>query len=125
MIYSVQQVLFDCMSYMREFEERGELWRIGSVGSAETPLVIDLKSRFDVWIHRKMVSSVAAQTVCKRMSYRLSVAALEENVTDSHIFFGFNSNEPCCNVALNFPIPIQTPFTEVTEGTVIGSANIV
>jgi hypothetical protein len=36
-----------------------------------------------------------------------------------------NNFPSTCNVALNFPIPIQTPFTEVTGGTVIGSANIV
>ncbi len=89
-IYSVQQTLFDCMSFMREFGEDGRSWQIAILGDNFVTHTREADETGCVWLCRQMVSVRAAQTVSDLMSRRFQVKALGRTgpiTLRVHLFF--------------------------------------
>jgi hypothetical protein len=71
-MYSVQQLLFDSMSYIKEFQPNGTSWHVAVIGPELAGLALD----YDIWLHRPALSRRAAETVAVRLRNRFCVQPL-------------------------------------------------
>ena len=72
MTFSVQQIKFECLSYIKEFGAKTEEWAIGMADDAEEALfsVCGVDSRDDIWLWKPTLSPAAARTVVDFMVAR-------------------------------------------------------
>jgi hypothetical protein len=79
--YSVQQIKFECFSYIKEFGARMEDWVIGAASDPDRALfhACAVDRRDDIWMWKPALSAAAASAVIDFMTsrYRLSRAALQ------------------------------------------------
>ena len=84
-IYSVQQLLFDSMSYIEEYRQTDASWHVAVMGA-------DLGERelaYDVWLHRPALSQRAAETVAARLQNRFGVQPIPDApVAGRFLFLG-------------------------------------
>jgi hypothetical protein len=71
-MYSVQQLLFDAMSYLKEFGAEGTAWRVAAV----SPDLAGMEAQYEVWLHRPALSQRAVETVVARLTYRFGLQPL-------------------------------------------------
>jgi hypothetical protein len=80
MNYSVQQIKFECFSYIKEFGARMDEWVIGETSDPDCALfdACALDRRDDIWMWKPAQSAAAAATVIDFMTsrYRLARAPL-------------------------------------------------
>jgi hypothetical protein len=83
-VYSVQQLLFDCTSYLKEFEQKDRLWYIGAV-SQGSPVA----GGYDAWVCRPALSRRAALTVVERLHRRHHLCRLAPvELAGRYVFLG-------------------------------------
>ncbi|MFM0229900.1 hypothetical protein [Paraburkholderia sediminicola] len=79
MNYSVQQIKFECFSYIKAFGARMEDWVIGAASDPDCALfeACAVDRREDIWMWKPALSPAAASAVIDFMTsrYRLSRAA--------------------------------------------------
>jgi hypothetical protein len=78
-VYSVQQLTFDCLSYLKEFQADDAVWHVGAVGS-DNPADACEPEAYDVWIHRPALSTKAATTVANLLIARFRVLPINSDV---------------------------------------------
>jgi hypothetical protein len=91
-VYSVQQLLFDSMSYIKEFGRSGADWHV-AVTSAD---LCGRELGYEVWLHRPALSQRAAETVAACLRSRFGVQPLP-NAPElgRFVFLGLsNTNRP-------------------------------
>lgn len=78
MTYSVQQIKFECLSYIKEFGARMDEWTIGVADEPEHALfaLCGVDPERDIWIWKPSLSANAARAVVDFMTnrYRLHPA---------------------------------------------------
>lgn len=78
MTFSVQQIKFDCFSYIKEFGARMEDWTIGMAEDPEQAMfdTLGIDRDRDIWLWKPAMTPVAARTVVDFMvgRYRLDPA---------------------------------------------------
>ncbi|MEH6499019.1 MAG: hypothetical protein V7751_06495 [Pseudoalteromonas distincta] len=65
MTYSVQQIKFEFLSYIKEFEAASPKWFVGVCGDAEQALFISqaVDPKQDIWLWKPTLSARAAESV--------------------------------------------------------------
>ena len=90
-MYSVQQLLFDSMSYIKEFRQTNASWHVAVTGA-------DLGGQelaFDVWLHRPALSQRAAETVAARLRNRFGAHPLPNlPAPGRYLFLGMIRQQP-------------------------------
>jgi len=82
--YSVQQLLFDCASYLKEFEQTDRLWDVGAVSQGHA-----VAGGYDVWVCRPALSPRAALAVVERLHHRYHLCRLASGETPGrYVFLG-------------------------------------
>ncbi len=76
-MYSVQQLIFDCMSYLKAFEAADAAWYAAATEKANREVEILKSTGFDVWLHRPAMNVKAADNVVARLQRRYRVQGLE------------------------------------------------
>jgi hypothetical protein len=80
MVYSVQQIKFECFSYIKEFGARMEDWVIGAASDPDHALfeLCAVDRRDGIWMWKPALSATAAAAVIDFMTsrYQLERAAL-------------------------------------------------
>ncbi|MBZ9772461.1 hypothetical protein [Mesorhizobium sp. CO1-1-8] len=93
-MYSVQQLLFDCMGYLKEFSAEKAVWQIGAIGP-DNPAHDQNRSRYDVWLHRPALSPKAAQNVERRLVARFGLSPIEPKMPlGRYVFLGRLADKP-------------------------------
>lgn len=91
MNYSVQQIKFECFSYIKEFGARMEDWAIGAASDPESALFgeLALDRTEDVWMWKPALSPAAALAVIDFMTsrYRLERATPNPDTTPARFVF--------------------------------------
>ncbi len=83
-MYSVQQLLFDCASYLKEFEQRDGLWDVGAVSQGPP-----VAASYDVWVCRPALSRRAALAVVEKLHRRYHLCRLAPaELPGRYIFLG-------------------------------------
>lgn len=79
MVYSVQQIKFELLSYIKEFGGRAEEWRMGLTNDARQALFADhrVNESADIWLWKPALSPIAARTVYRYMTEQLHVPPVE------------------------------------------------
>ena len=79
MVYSVQQIKFEFLSYIKEFGGKVEDWRIGLADDARSALFEDnrVDEQQDIWLWKPALTPVAARTVYRYMTEQLHVPPVE------------------------------------------------
>lgn len=76
MTFSVQQIKFECLSYIKEFGAKTDEWAIGVADDPERALFAEcgIDAGRDIWLWKPALSAAAARTVFDFMvgRYRLS-----------------------------------------------------
>ncbi|MBK4738632.1 hypothetical protein [Noviherbaspirillum pedocola] len=78
--YSVQQIKFECLSYIKEFGARMDQWVMGISSDPSQALArhgVDLSK--DIWIWKPALSQSAARAVLDFFTKRYQVRAAETN----------------------------------------------
>jgi len=75
MAYSVQQIKFDCLTYIKEFGARMDEWVIGMADDPEKALfdACGVDQVRDIWLWKPALSPAAARTVIDFMTIRYQV----------------------------------------------------
>jgi hypothetical protein len=88
MIYSVQQIKFEFLSYIKEFGGNAEEWRIGFAEDARRGLfeLNGVNETNDIWIWKPALTSAAARNVHDYFTdrFRMPTAVLTED--GNHVF---------------------------------------
>ncbi|WP_313054659.1 hypothetical protein [Pseudomonas lopnurensis] len=97
MVYSVQQIKFEFLSYIREFNSSGDGWFVGVCGDAEQAL-FDSRSvdrDKDIWLWKPALSAKAAGTVLDYFTQRFNVAlaTCHEPGTQANCVFLYRKGE--------------------------------
>ncbi|MGF6919565.1 hypothetical protein [Paraburkholderia sp. 40] len=91
MNYSVQQIKFECFSYIKEFGARMEDWVIGAASDPDRALfeACAVDRREDIWMWKPALSPAAASAVIDFMTsrYRLSRAVMQADDTPARFVF--------------------------------------
>ncbi|HET6609485.1 MAG TPA: hypothetical protein VFG62_22640 [Rhodopila sp.] len=82
-MYSVQQLLFDSMRYLKEFGCGGEAWHVAVMG----PELDGIETGYAVWLHRPALSSRAAETAAARLRNRFGVRPLPQPYRSGRYLF--------------------------------------
>lgn len=72
--YSIQQIKFECLSYIKEFGARMDQWVIGTSDDPERTLAslgVDLEH--DIWLWKPALSATAARLVVEFFTGRYQV----------------------------------------------------
>lgn len=94
--YSIQQIKFECLSYIKEFGAQMDQWVMGITNDPQQALAgqgVDLTK--DIWIWKPALSPAAARTVLNFFTRRYQVHAVEveEGVGAAHCVFMFKRPE--------------------------------
>jgi hypothetical protein len=98
MNYSVQQIKFECFSYIKEFGAHMEDWVIGAASDPDAALFehCAVHRHDDIWMWRPALSPAAASAVIEFMTsrYRLRRATLPVSLTPERFVFMYRKR-PC------------------------------
>jgi hypothetical protein len=95
--YSVQQIKFECLSYIKEFGARMDQWVMGISSDPEQALAghgVNLAT--DIWIWKPALSPAAALAVFNFFTHRYQVRAAdgEQGGGAASYVFMFKKNGP-------------------------------
>lgn len=90
MVYSVQQIKFEFLMYIKEFGGKAEEWRIGLASDAAQALFNDnaVDEQRDIWLWKPALTPAAARTVYQYMTQQFHVPPVE-SATDGNCVFLF------------------------------------
>lgn len=96
MVFSVQQIKFEFLMYIKEFGGRAADWRVGLAADAPAALFGAQKvdPDADVWLWKPALSAAAARTVFRYMTEQFHVPAAE-GATDGACVFLFRRRDGC------------------------------
>jgi hypothetical protein len=90
MIYSVQQIKFEFLSYIKEFGGRAEEWRVGFAADARYGLfeLNGVDETRDIWLWKPALTPAAARTVYDYFTgrFRVPPAAFADEGTCVFLF---------------------------------------
>lgn len=80
MTFSVQQIKFEFLSYIKEFGGKAGEWRIGLAEDARKALFADnaIDEATDIWLWKPALTPVAARIVYRYMTEQLHVPPVEQ-----------------------------------------------
>lgn len=88
MVFSVQQIKFEFLSYIKEFGGRPEEWCVGCAEDAQRAMfeqeAIDRER--DIWVWKPALSPAAAQIVFRYLTEQLRVQITESATRGANIF---------------------------------------
>ncbi|XSG83235.1 MAG: hypothetical protein ACPW61_05505 [Methyloligella sp. ZOD6] len=88
MIYSPQQIRFECLSYIKEFGARPEEWRVGCAADAQEAMfgqhAVDRER--DIWLWKPALSPAAARIVFRYLTEQLQVPRAGDGGHGSQIY---------------------------------------
>jgi hypothetical protein len=97
MNYSVQQIKFECFSYIKEFGARMEDWVIGAASDPDSVLFEEfaLDRTDDIWMWKPALSPAAASAVIDFMTsrYRLERASPRPGDTPARFVFMYRKHK--------------------------------
>ncbi len=90
MVYSVQQIKFEALMYIKEFGGKAEEWRVGVAADAPAALFGDnaVDAERDIWFWKPALSPAAARTVYQYMTQQFRVPPVE-GATEGNCVFLF------------------------------------
>ncbi|GLK66911.1 hypothetical protein [Hansschlegelia plantiphila] len=88
MVYSVQQIKFEFLMYIKEFGGERSDWRVGVATDAPQALFNEqsVDEVSDIWLWKPALSPAAANTVLKYMTEQFRVPAAEGQGGGSSIY---------------------------------------
>ena len=88
MVYSVQQIKFEVLSYIKEFGGKAEEWRIGVAPDAPAALFTDnaVDAEHDIWFWKPALSQAAARTVYQYMTQQFRVPPVDGQAEGNCVF---------------------------------------
>ncbi|MDB5831842.1 MAG: hypothetical protein JWR14_1672 [Caballeronia sp.] len=91
MNYSVQQIKFECFSYIKEFGARMEDWVIGAASDPDSSLFgeLALDRTDDIWMWKPALSPAAARAVIEFMTSRYRLERAWPTIGDTPARFVF------------------------------------
>jgi hypothetical protein len=96
-MYSVQQLTFDCLSYLKDFQAADAIWHTGAVGPDNPAKVCD--EEYDVWLYRPALSLKAANTVAHLLIARFRISPVKPGVQLGRFVFLGRLGPSCSSVS--------------------------
>lgn len=93
--YSIQQIKFECLAYIKEFDARMDQWVMGVSGEPLAALAregIDLST--DIWIWKPAQSPAAATAIFQFFTCRYQVRPAGDAEKPGHCVFMFKRLPP-------------------------------
>ena len=81
MALSPQQVKFEFLTYIKEFDVDAETWRVGSTDDAELALFVenDVDKQNDIWLWKPLLTSAEARIVLRYMTQQFGVPLADQS----------------------------------------------
>lgn len=88
MVYSVQQIKFEFLSYIKEFGGRAEEWRVGVAEDGRRALfeLNGVDEERDVWLWKPALSANAARMVRDFFAGRMNLAPAADDAAGACVF---------------------------------------
>ena len=93
-MYSVQQIKFDCLAYIKEFGAEPAEWNAGACRDPKLWLNGDaVDAERDIWLWKPAVSPVAARTVLRFLAERMGVRMTAADEPDGACVFLYRKRD--------------------------------
>lgn len=88
MVFSVQQIKFEFLMYIKEFGGKAEEWRIGIANDATVALFNDnaVDAERDIWLWKPAMTPAAASSVYQYMTRQFHVPSVDGDGEGSCVF---------------------------------------
>ena len=88
MVYSIQQIKYEFLCYIKEFGGRAGDWRVGAAVDARDGLFrlngVDMER--DIWLWKPALSTVAARTIVTWFTRQFHVPSADQSHDGTQVF---------------------------------------